>query len=183
MKRHFDDYTRLARGIFGVSSLWLGPREVLYVRGTGVLVPFVEEYLRFELDRIQSASIVKTHTGKVLNGVYGGLALVLGGLGGLSLWQAWSQSGDLVALYYVFAVPLLVLAGVALVLLLLNAILGPTCHFQLQTATRIERLRPLRRLRAAHRVMNLLAPAMLVAQGEGTNHQVSVSAEPPQPNP
>jgi len=165
MKRRFDSYERLARGLFGVSSVWLGPKDLLYVRGTGVLLPFSEEYLRFELERIQSAAVVKTRTGLVLNVVYGGLAMVLGGLGGVALWQAGSAGDELAGLFYVLAYPLFVLAAVALVLFLVNLVLGPTCHFQVQTATRLERLRAVRRLRAARRVLAQLIPAVLAAQG------------------
>ena len=166
MKRRFDDYDRLARGLFGVSSLWLGPRDVLYVRGTGVLLPFAEEYVRFDLARIQSAAIVKTRTGLVLNLAFGGLALVLGGLGAVSLLQALSAGGDIVVLYYALAFPTLALAAVFLVLFLVNLALGPTCHFQLQTATRVERLRPVRRLRPARRVLARLTPVLVAAQAE-----------------
>jgi hypothetical protein len=167
MKRRFDSYRRLARGVFGVSSLWLGPKDLLYVRGTGVLLPFSEEYLRFELDRIQSAAVVRTRTGLVLNVVYGGLALVLGGLGGVAIWQARAVGGELAGFYVFLAVPLFVLAAVALALFLVNLALGPTCHFQVQTATRLERLRAVRRVRPARRVLAQLIPALLAAQEAG----------------
>ena len=155
MKRRFDDYTRLARGLFGASSLWLGPKDILSVRGSGVLLPFVEEYCRFELDRIQSAAVVKTRTGLVLNLIYGGLALLMGGLGGAAVWQGMTGGGTAEPFFYALAVPLLLVATVALVLFIINFALGPTCHFQLQTATRVERIRSVRRLRAARRLLTL----------------------------
>lgn len=164
MKRRFDEYDRLARGLFGVSSLWLSPKDVLYVRGTGVLLPFAEDYIRFDLARIQSAAIVKTRTGMVLNLVFGGLALVLGGLGTVALLQALSAGGDIVVLFYALSFPTLALATVFLVLFLINLALGPTCHFQLQTATRLERVRPVRRLRVARRVLARLTPVLQAAQ-------------------
>ena len=167
MKRQFDDYTRLARGIFGVSSLWLGPKDILYVRGVGVGVPFVEEYLRFELDRIQSVSFVKTSTGMVLNLIYGTAALVSAGLGGAAVAQAVATQGGVQVFLTVLAVPLLLLATVAVALLIINVVLGPTCQFQLQTATKIQRIRPSGRTRTARRVLAQLAPAVLAAQGGG----------------
>jgi hypothetical protein len=164
MKRRFDDYTRLARGLFGVSSLWLGPTHLLSVRGTGVLVPFVQAYRRYELDRIQAVSVVRTRTGLVLNLVYGALVLGFGGVGGAAWWQAVAVGGRFQELLYAVAVPSLLVGGLGLVLLVINCALGPTCHFQLHTATRIERLRPLRRLRAARRVLAQLTPVLLAAQ-------------------
>jgi len=164
MKRHFDDYTRLARGLFGVSSLWLGPRDLLYVRGSGVLLAYAEQYLRFELDRIQSASVVRTRTGMVLNLLYGSLALVFGGLGGVLLWQAGGQAGGARVFLQILAGTSAVVSLLGLALLAVNWALGPTCLFQLQTATRIERLRPLRRLRPARRVLAQLSPLLLAAQ-------------------
>lgn len=167
MKRRFDDYERLARGLFGVSSLWLGPHDLLYVRGTGVLLPFVEEYLRFETSRIQSAAIVRTRTGMVLNLIFGAPAVALGVAGALALRQAGAAIGDAVFLFYALAVPALGLAAVCLVLLVINLALGPTCRFQIQTATRVAHVRPLRRLRPARRVLAQLAPVLASAQAGG----------------
>lgn len=177
MRRRFDDYERLARGLFGVSSLWLSPRDVLYVRGTGVLLPFAEEYIRFDLTCIQSAAVVKTRTGLVLNLAFGGLALALGSLGTVALLRALSASGDIVVLYYAVALPALALAAVLLVLFLVNVALGPTCRFQLQTATRLERLRPLRRLRPARRVLARLLPALAQAQAEAPQEWPEAAGE------
>jgi len=160
MKKRFDEYTRLARGLFGVSSLWLGPNDLLYVRGTGVLMPFAEEYVRFELGRIRSAAMVNTRTGLVLNIVYGTLALISGVPGAIAVWQLVSGvDDDIEIVLYILATPLLLLAAVAMVLFFINFALGPTCHFQIQTATRIERLRPVRRVRVARRVLARLMPA------------------------
>lgn len=167
MKRRFDDYERLARGLFGVSSLWLGPHDLLYVRGTGVLLPFVEEYLRFDIARIRSVSLVRTHTGMVLNLIFGAPAVALGGAGALALRQAGAAVGDAVFLFYALAVPALGLAAVCLALLVINVALGPTCRFQIQTATRVAHVRPLRRLRPACRVLARLAPVLTAAQAGG----------------
>lgn len=165
MKRRFDDYRRLARGVFGVSSLWLGPNDMLYVRGVGVFLPFAEEYIRFELDRIGSLAVVKTRVGLVLNVIYGVVFLAAGSIGGSAAWQAYQAAGpEPRVLWSILGVPFLMLAGLAAVLLAVNLALGPTCRFQVQTATRIERLRPVRRLRVARRVLDALAPALAAAQ-------------------
>lgn len=164
MKRRFDEYTRLARGVFGVSSLWLGPKDVLYVRGTGVVLGITEEYVRFELSRIQSLAVIPTTTGRVLNGVYGGVAVTAGMAAGALVLKAIDSVGRMEAVYAVLSVPLIALALVATALLVTNMVLGPTCRFQIQTATRIERVRPVRRLRTAERVLTSLTAAVTVEQ-------------------
>ncbi|MFN0126344.1 MAG: hypothetical protein ACKV19_06635 [Verrucomicrobiales bacterium] len=169
MKRRFDDYQRLARGVFGVSSLWLGPTDMLYVRGVGVFLPFAEEYIRFELDRIGSLAVVKTRVGLALNIIYGLFFIAAGGIGGSAAWQAYQAAGpEPRVLWSILSIPFLILAGLAAVLLVTNLALGPTCRFQVQTATRIERLRPVRRLRVARRVLDALAPALAAAQNPPT---------------
>jgi hypothetical protein len=170
MKRRFEGYERLARGLFGVSSLWLGPDDLLYVRGTGVLLPFVEEYLRFDPARIQSATIVRTRTGMVLNLAFGVPALVLVGAGTLVLRQAWASDGDRATVFYALAVPAFGLAAVCLLLLLINLALGPTCRFQIQTAARVTPVRPLGRLRPARRVLARLIPVVAAAQAGAPGH-------------
>jgi len=179
MKRRFNDYTRLARGIFGVSSLWLGPRDILYVRGTGVLLAFTEEYIRFELDGIRSVAVVKTYTGRVLNAVYGLLAAVLGIIGGIGLWHLIQEGTDGVAEFalVVLVAPSLFVAAIATILLLINLALGPTCHFQIQSATRIERVRPVRRLRTARRVLAHLGSA--VGSAQAATGSINVTAADP----
>ena len=164
MKRSFGEYTRLARGVFGVSSLWLGPNDVLYVRGIGVFLGFSEEYVRFELSRIQSVSLIPTRTGLVLNWVYGGVAVTAWVPGVVLVLKALDAGGNLGAVLWVASVPVIALALAATALFAINMILGPTCQFQIQTATRLERVRPVRRLRTAERVLNQLIPAVSAAQ-------------------
>jgi hypothetical protein len=175
VKRRFDSYVRLARGIFGVSSVWLGPHDLLYVRGTGVLLPFTEDYVRFELHRIQSVAIMRTKTGMLLNAMYGGLSLVLGGLGGAALWQSAreGQSEVLSGMLSFLAVSLFLGAGLAFLLLVINVALGPTCLFVVQSATRQERLRAVRRVRTARRVLQQMHPVVLAVQSGGAGPVVS----------
>lgn len=172
MKREFDGYRRLTRGIFGASSLWLGSHDVLYVRGSGVWLPFNEEYLRFSLTKLQSASLVKTRTGLVLNLVFGFFALITGTSSALLISQALDHIGPEQAVYVIMAIPSSVLALVFLTLFIVNLALGPTCVLQLQTATRLEKIRAARRLRTARRVLAELAPAI-------TDAQTSLAATPP----
>jgi hypothetical protein len=60
LKAFTDNYQRLARDLFGLSSLWLGKDHLVYVKGTGFLVPFTEEYKRFRLSEIQAVNVART---------------------------------------------------------------------------------------------------------------------------
>ena len=60
MKAFSDSYRCLARDPLGLSSLWLGEDDLVYVKGSGFLMPFTEEYKRFRLGEIQSFSVAKT---------------------------------------------------------------------------------------------------------------------------
>ncbi len=165
MKTRFDDHVRLARGLFSVSSLWLGPKDLLYVRGAGILMPFSQDYIRFDLERIRSLAVAKTRTGLVLNVVYGTVAAIAAIIAGLAWWQAIDASDDdFQVLWGMLAAPASLGFLVSLGLFAVNLALGPTCLFQVHTATRIERLRPVRRLRVAARVMEALGPALAAAQ-------------------
>ena len=43
-----------------MSSLWLGEDHLGYVRGTGLMMPYSEEYKRYRYSDIQAVSIAKT---------------------------------------------------------------------------------------------------------------------------
>ncbi len=166
MKKHFDHYRRLAKGSSGCSSLWLGPRDLLYVRGGGFVLPFTEEYLRFELARIQAVSYYPTRTGLVLTLCFGAVALLFGGIGAGALVNAWRMgfSGDAVVVTMIFGGPCLLLGLLALGLLIYNLARGPTCVCKIQTAARQESLRPVRRVKTARRVLAELQPALAAAR-------------------
>ena len=54
-----------------MSSLWMASDHLVYVKGSGFLMPFTEEYKRFRFDEIQCLSVVRTS--RVGKGVlYGG---------------------------------------------------------------------------------------------------------------
>jgi hypothetical protein len=183
MTRRFDDYHRLARGLWSCSSLWLGQANVLYVHGTGVLLPFKEEYHRFDLRRIQAVAVVPTHTGWVLSLIFGFLAFGVGGVGWLALFSAGAASGVEEVLLQLAGWPAAAVGAIGLVLLVVNLILGPTCRFQIQTATRRQSIRACRRLRVARRALAQLAPALAHAQGAPAPapHPAAESAPPLEP--
>ena len=155
MKKQFGPYRRIARGLLGCSSLWQGPDHLLYVRGTGLILPFREEYIRFAFKDIQSVAIAPTRIGTIVTVVSATIAAAAMVAGALLFWAA----GDAVmqAFYKVMAALCAALAVIALPLCLVNLALGPTCHCAVQSEGQSHRLRPLRRLRRARKVAAALA--------------------------
>jgi hypothetical protein len=176
MKKRFGNYRRLARGSFSCSSLWLGNGHLLYVKGNGVLVPLTEEYLRFELRRIHGIALIRTQTGTVKNIVCG---LMVAAFGIATVASAWNWSrGASPGVWAFFTLCFALMATGWTVGLVINWLRGPTCLVTVQTPVRCERLRPLRRLRIAERVLAELGPAIDQAQqSEGP------AAAAPQPAP
>ena len=76
MKKAFGEYKRLARGAFSCSSLWAGKEHLLYVRGTGFLVPFSEDYQRVRYRDVQATTVARTKGWLVMNLVSGILLLI-----------------------------------------------------------------------------------------------------------
>lgn len=140
MKAFTDTYQRLARDLFGLSSLWLGEGHLVYVKGTGFLVPFTEEYKRFRLSEIQAVNVARTsRIGFSLLYLFG---LLLASLV-VTLLLVLSETMrpiTVVALSFCFAMGL-----VSLALLVRHLILGPTCVCDIQTRLSRERIRPLNR--------------------------------------
>ena len=179
MKKMFGNYRRLARGSLSCSSLWLGNGHLLYVKGNGLLLPLTEEYLRFELRRIHALALMRTRTGAVMNVICGSMALGGGAVAGLAA-SNWSR-GSSPGVWAVFTALSGLVAVCWLIGLVLNVLRGPTCVVLLQTPVRCERLRPLRRLRTAQRVLAELSPIIDQAQQTATA-QPTVAAPQPVPS-
>ena len=163
MKKQFGGYQRLARGVFGCSSLWRGEDHLLYVRGNGFLIPFSEEYLRIRYADIQSLVIVGT-SGRLLSGVLYGLGVLLfGGLCGLTMYLR--EPGEMGALVLILLFPLPVLL-LSLVLFVRTLLLGQRCVVEVQTSLKKERLRMLTRLSFARGVLNSLEEKIQQTQGD-----------------
>ena len=148
MKTFSDRYSRLAKGLFGLSSLWLGEDHLVYVKGSGFLMPFTEEYKRFRLSEIQAFTVAKTSR-VGLGMLY--LFILLGCAVVSTLIYALSETlrpVTIVVLSVFLAVGLATFA-----LLLRHLILGPTCVCDIQTRLTRERLRPLNR---DHRALETL---------------------------
>lgn len=140
LKAFSDSYRCLARDPLGLSSLWLGEDDLVYVKGSGFLMPFTEEYKRFRLGEIQSFSVAKTsRTGLTLLYVFLLLfsAVIAGLIAGLS--ESYHLAKILTLSFFS--------AGAlgALAMLVRHLILGPVCVCDIQTRLTKERLRPLRR--------------------------------------
>ncbi len=160
MKKQFGAYRRLARGRYSCSSLWLGPDHLVYVQGTGFLIPFVEEYRRFAYRDVLAISTAPTRAATWW-GILGGSGAALAGL---LIWLAIDRGGaGWVAA--IFLAPVLI---VCLTTLILNLALGPSCQCRLQTAVGSVRVRTLSRTRAADRAIADLRPLILEHQGGAT---------------
>ncbi len=149
MKKQFGEYQRLARGAFGCSSLWQGGDHLLYVRGSGFLIPFSEEYLRFRYRDIQALVIVGT-SGRWVSAILYAIGLLLFGALSvliLSLMKAGEFAPLVVTLLFPFP-----LAMLFLLLFVRTLILGQRCIVEVQTSLKKERFRMLTRLPLARRV-------------------------------
>ena len=161
MKKQFGEYQRLARGTFGCSSLWQGEDHILYVRGSGFLIPFTEEYLRFRYRDIQALVIVGT-SGRLLSGILYGIGVLLfGALCGLML--SLRESGEVWPLVLTLLFPFPV-TMVFLLLFVRTLVLGQRCVVEVQTSLKRERFRMLTRLPIARRVLDSLEKQIQLAQ-------------------
>jgi len=148
VKAFSDKYQPLAKDLFGLSSLWLGEDHLVYVKGSGFILPFTEEYKRFRLSEIQAVNVAKTsRTGWIFLYLFG---LLLGSLiVTLILVLAESMRPiTVIGLSLGFALGL-----VSLGLLARHVILGPTCICDIQTRLSRERIRPLNRY---HRTLEMV---------------------------
>ena len=175
MKRQFGEYVRIARGLFGCSSLWRGQSHYLYVRGNGFLFPLTEQYFRFEFQKIQSAAATRTHTARwwcLAAGVGAGLSRSLAAAAFASIDLSPSDP-----VFRFFGACLAAAAAGCLLVIFANLLLGPTCVFQIQTAVQRERIRPLRRWKRATAVLQEMIAEIELAQ------QAMPHPAPPPPPP
>lgn len=167
MSNKAKEYNRLPgkkRGFGGgYNTLWLGKDHLLSIASK----VFFEDYKRFYYGDIQAIITRKTAQGKILT-------ILLALLGGLFVLLA-----ALIA--EIGLVIFGILAGVTLLLLLINWLCGPTCLCHLYTEVQTEKLPSLNRLRTAQKAMNLLRPLIEQAQGTLTPEasRAEASGRPP----
>ncbi|MCB1097332.1 MAG: hypothetical protein KDN22_17295 [Verrucomicrobiae bacterium] len=162
MKKSFGEYVRIARGFFGCSSFWRGDSHYLYVKGSGFLLPFSEEYFRFEFLKVQSVVATKTARGTVVSIFCGAGAIIAALLAVASISGLDGSPSDPVL--YVLATLLVIAAMVCIAIIAVNIVLGPTCVFRIQTAVRAETIRPLSRWRHAQDVLASMQAEIELAQ-------------------
>lgn len=161
MKNAFGEYRRLARSALGFSSLWQGEDHLLFVKGSGFLLPFSEEYKRFRYGEIQGLVLSRT-SGLLLEGI--GYLLALAITGSLGFALLFFRSPDdvlLLATTLLLVLPFFVLV---LILLIRHFLLGPRCRLDLQTAQKVERLTAVNRLHLGRETLERLAPTIRAAQ-------------------
>jgi hypothetical protein len=181
VKSFHENYRRLARDPLGLSSLWLGGDHLVYVKGSGFLMPFSEEYRRFRLSEIQALSVAKTSRIGLGLLFLGG---VIGGALPASLILLLAESLGGVAAFFVSV--FLLIALLAAGLLLRHLVLGPTCLCELQTRLSRERLRPLNRYHFALETVRRIEGLVREAQAEAAFPEVGeetrvVALPPPEP--
>lgn len=144
-------YLRLpgsGRRLATVSRLWLGEDHILQVERHS----FGEDYRRFYFREIKLIVTQKTNRGRNLNLVFGVLSALL------LLLAIWEFRSDIWAVWLVPAVCF----GI---LLISNALRGPTCVTRIHTAAQTAELYSLNRLRRARRVIDRIRPIIEQAQG------------------
>jgi len=158
MTNQRNTYKRLSRfrphleGLYLQSNrLYLGENHLLLSTGAG----FHEEYKRFPFADIQALIIRQTRRRDFINILFALCILgsVLIGTIGFSLSTEWiwvSVWGTL--------------AGIFLVFLAINHLLGEGCQFIIQTAVQKQRVSFVNRVREARRLLRILRPMIQEAQ-------------------
>ena len=147
------------------TQLWLGPEHLLLVETDG----YREYYKRFNYRDIQAFIIRKTPQGKAVNVLLATIAALL------------------IFFAIVVADPVVggVLGGIGAfcgLLLLINALRGPTCHCRLHTAVQGVDLPSLTRVRLARNVLGKIRPPIEQVQGRaGFEPLVGPTAARPDP--
>jgi len=133
--------------LIGQHTLWQGPDHLLQIYSR----LGVEDYKRFYFSDIQAIITRKTGVGIVLNLVLGA-ATVLFCLLAVTSGGGWSIFNAIIA-------------GVMLILWIINFFRGPTCETHLLTAVQTEKLHSLHRLKITQPVMNQLRSMIEKQQG------------------
>lgn len=133
--------------LIGYHTLWQGPDHLLQIYSR----LGVEDYKRFYFNDIQAIITRKTGTGSVLNIVLGTIAALF------CIFAATSGGG-----WSIFNA---IIAGVMLIIWMINFIKGPTCETFLLTAVQTEKLHSLHRLKTTQPVMNRLKSLIEQRQG------------------
>ena len=138
-------------------QLWEGNEHLLLVEWDG----YREYYKRFDYRDIQAFIVRKTNESTIFNAILGAIVCVLAALA-----IGASEIG--------LRVFLLVLAGVLGLILLVNALSGPSCRCSIRTAVQTDDLPSLNRLRRSRKVLARLRPLIAAAQGQLAPEEIPV---------
>ncbi|MDF1825341.1 MAG: hypothetical protein P1U68_11905 [Verrucomicrobiales bacterium] len=164
-----------------MSSLWRGKDHLVYVKGSGYLIPLTEEYKRYRFEDIQAISISeKSRIGLAI--VHSmGLLFFAGPLILVLSLINWETFGIGAAV----SISILTLGALFfLSLLMRHLILGPVCICDLQTNLSRDRIRPLNRLHASRECVAAIESDIRAAQSgmtedaEGKNSETVREADP-----
>src|SRR5262245_35805222 len=145
------------------SRLWLGKDHLLGVDSQ----VFSEDYKRFYYRDIQGVILRKSPRGGVINGLFGGLAVIPTAIGVVTLSQG-NTVGTVVAGSF---------AALFLLAMLINVAMGPTSVCHLRTAVQTEELPSLNRVRRARKVLDRLRPLIAQAQGQLSPEEISTKMQ------
>lgn len=155
------NYQRLpgkGRKLFGKHTLWLGEDHLLAVDNNG----YIEYYRRYYLKDIQAFLVRRTGRGTLWS-IFFGFMLLLAAAG-----MANTDSGNIGAI-----VTWSIIAGLFLLLLLVNLFRGPTCRCWIKTPLGTAELGSLRRLRNVDRFTQRVRPLMDRVQGRLTPEEMA----------
>lgn len=165
LKLFAETYRRIGRDLFRMSSLWLAEDHLVYVKGWGFLMPFLEEYRRFRYADIEAITVVRTSRfGK------GFFYLFFVAVSSASVALIFSLATTIRPVTIAVAAFFILIGLAALAMLLRHLILGPTCVCELQTGLTRERLRPLTRYHRTLRTIAAIEPLVREAQSEPAGH-------------
>ena len=173
MARQPREYKKLpgkSRRGLGYHSLWQAEDHILEVFRSW----YSEEYKRYYFNDVQALITRKTAAGKVQNSILGLLA-------GAFLILTWAVSDtdlgvvltDPLDFFTPATVTTLIFAGLFLLALLVNLLLGPTAETRIVTAVKTDRVWPLSRMRTAFKVQDLLRPVIEASQGRITPQEIA----------
>lgn len=149
---------------YGRSTLWFSDDHVLHVRSTA----FSETYRRLYFKDIQAIVLSRNAARRNINLAFGAGVLIFAAII-LSVYIYAPRSADIAGVAFGIQ------AGVFLVYILINTLLGPTCYCRIHTAVQAEEIKSLGRMRTAKKAIGILKPLIEEAQ-KGLVPEVSVEA-------
>ncbi len=140
------------------TRLFLAPDHMLYLTRK----PYSETSKRFYFNEIQAIAITQTSARRNMNIILSTVTVLLAVLvaWGFGFGAAFDIDQDFIIL--------IIIVSPFLIALIINNALGPTCVTKLHTAVQIEELESLRRLRAAHKSINVIRQQIEAVQGQMT---------------